>query len=124
MRTLRQTLLIAGILLATVGGAGINFGCSWAGSPTEPPIPLASVTGKVTHILTGVIVTSGTVTITPNGAPAVQVPISATGFYTAGALPIGPARIQASATGFAAYSVNVTLDTGTNTHDIRLVPNP
>ena len=121
MRSIRHAILLAGFLVVTLGGIGFGVGCS-GNIPGEGPIPLAVVSGRVTHVLTGVPL-AGVVTITPSGAPPVEVAVAANGTYTRGALSVGPARIEARATGFRDYSANVTLNTGNNTHDIQLIPN-
>jgi len=112
------------VIMCGGGGGGTSSGCG-SETPTSPPAGSASLSGVVTSAVppNGVIA-GATVQVFPTGTTSIFGSTSANGSYFFSGLPAGSARVEARATGFRDFSTQVPLNSGANTLNIALTPNP
>ena len=102
-------VVFAFLLLSACGGGG-----GGGGGPVDTP-QFGTVTGTVREAGGQLVVANATVAI-----GAASTTTAANGRFTLPNVPLGSGNISVTATGFDAYSQTVTVQSGTNNHDVSL----
>lgn len=106
------------------GGGGSSSGCG-SETPTSTPLGNATLNGIVTSsVPPNGPIAGATVQVFPTGTTSILTATSANGSFSLPGLPAGSVRVEARAPGFRDFSVQLTLNPGTNTVNIGLIPNP